>query len=192
MRIFVWLRAVARLRAALVLVPALLPALLLTACIPPGSERPGAGNWKFVKRTDLVLGTVTVVRLYLQSYDFNKNEIEYTELELSCFKQQPVVKLQFPFKVGSNRSATLAYRFDEKPVRESSARFLQDFRTIVLEDKNEVADFIKELGTAQMLALSVDSLIVGRTSLRLKVQGAPQAIEAAYAACPVGDRAKQA
>jgi hypothetical protein len=77
-------------------------------------------------------------------------------------------------------------------VRESSARFLQDFRTIVLEDKNEVADFIKELGTAQMLALSVDSLIVGRTSLRLKVQGAPQAIEAAYAACPVGDRAKQA
>ncbi len=46
-----------------------------------------------------------------------------------------MVKLQFPFKVGSNRSATLVYRFDEKPPRESNARFLQDFRTIVLEDR---------------------------------------------------------
>ena len=123
MRIFVCLRAVARWGAALFLVPALLPALLLTGCITPGSERPGAGNWKFVKRDDPVLGTVTTVRLYLMGYDFKSEKIEYTELELSCFKQQPVVRLQFPFKVGSNRSATLAYRFDERPARESEARF---------------------------------------------------------------------
>jgi hypothetical protein len=42
-----------------------------------------------------------------------------------------------------------------------------------------------------MLSLSVDSLVVGRTWVRFKVEGAPQAIEAAYAACPVGG-AKQA
>jgi hypothetical protein len=190
MRIRVCLRAGARWRAAFVLVPA----LMLTACITsrlPGSQRPDAGDWRFVKREDPALGTTTVARLYIQTPDRKKGTV-YTELELACFKQQPVVRIEFPVKVGSNRSATLAYRFDERPARETGARFLQDYRTVVLEDKSEVAEFIKDLGTAHMLSLSIDSLVVGRTSARLKVQGATQAIEAAYAACPVGDRAKQA
>jgi hypothetical protein len=187
MRIVVCLRAVARLRAALVLIPA----LLLTACITPGSERPGAGEWRFVKRNDPVLGTTTAVRLYISRYDFNSETIVYTELELMCFKQQPVVRIHFPYKIGSNRSATLSYRFDERPVRESEARFLQDFSTIVLEDTDEVAEFIRNLGTAQTLSLSVSSLVVGQTWARFKVQGAPQAIEAAYAECPANDRKKQ-
>ncbi len=109
-----------------------------------------------------------------------------------CLKKDPVVRLLFPFKVGSNRSAALTYRFDDKPPRESSARFLQDFSTVVLDDKEEVAEFITNLGTANMLGLSVKSLVVGQTWARFKVQGATQAIEAAYAECPVTDRTKRA
>ena len=187
MRIVVCLRAVARLRVALVLIPT----LLLTACITPGSERPGAGEWRFVKRSDPVLGTTTAVRLYISRYDFKSETIVYTELELMCFKQQPVVRIHFPHKIGSSRSATLSYRFDERPVRESEAHFLQDFSTVVLEDTDEVAEFIKNLGTAQTLSLSVSSLVVGQTWARFKVQEASQAIETAYAECPVNDRKKQ-
>ena len=106
--------------------------------------------------------------------------------------QQPVVRVHFPFKVGSNRSAALAYRFDDKPARESKARFLQDFSTVVLEERDEVTEFIKDLGTARMLSLSVSSLVVGQAWARFKVQGAPRAIEAAFAECRPGDKVKQA
>jgi hypothetical protein len=183
------LRSAARfLRAALLGVPA----VLLAGCIMAGNQRPGAGEWRFAKHTDPVLGTITTVRLYLQRYDFKSEQIESTELELMCFRREPVVRLSFPFKVGSNRSAALTYRFDENPPRESGARFLQDFRTIVLEDKDEVAAFIRDLGTANMLSLRVSSLVVGQTWARFKLQGAPQAIEAAYAECPVSDRSRRA
>ncbi len=188
MRSVVWSRTLVFVRAA----SALVPALLLAACVTPGSERPGAGEWRFIKINDPVRGQLTTVALYLQRYDFKKEEIESTVLQLLCFKREPVVRLHFPDKVGSNRSATLTYRFDDKPARESGARFLQDFRTIVLEDKDEIAEFVSNLGTAQMLSLSVSSLVVGQSWARFKVAGAPQAIEAAYAACPVNDRTKRA
>ena len=53
-RIVIWLRFAARWRAALFLVPALLLALLLTACITPGSERLGADHDRplYLRRRD--------------------------------------------------------------------------------------------------------------------------------------------
>ena len=105
-------------------------------------------------------------------------------LQLMCFKDQPAVRLSFEFKIGSTRNAQLGYRFDEKPGHEIDARFLNDFKTVVIEDKAEVARFVSELATSSQLYVRIRSLNPGRSSAEFQVAGAPAAIEAGFAGCP--------
>ena len=88
-------------------------------------------------------------------------------------------------KIGSNKNATLGYRFDEKPGHEPKARFLADFRTAVLEEKAEVAQFVGELATSNLLYVRIRSLNAGRSTAEFRLNGAPAAIEAAFANCPL-------
>ena len=106
-------------------------------------------------------------------------------LQLLCFKNEPVVRLRFAQKVGSNRSASLAYRFDEKPGHEANGRVLPDFKTVVIEDRSDVAKCVKELASANEVIVSVNSLIVGKTNPAFPVRGAPAAIAEAFAQCPL-------
>lgn len=106
-------------------------------------------------------------------------------LQILCFKKEPVIRLQFGERVGSNRSATLAYRFDEKPGRDANARFLTDYKTVVIEEKADVVKFAGELATADTLIVSFDSLVIGKTNAAFPVRGALAAMEAAFAQCPL-------
>ena len=78
----------------------------------------------------------------------------------------------------------LGYRFDEKPGHEIEARFLHDFKTVVIEDKAEVAWFVGELATSSVLYVHIRSLNAGRSTAEFQLAGAPAAIEAAFAGCP--------
>jgi hypothetical protein len=53
----------------------------------------------------------------------------------------------------------------------------------LIEDKAEVAQFLDELATANVLDLVISSLAKGRTSAEFRVSGAQAAIEAASASC---------
>lgn len=146
-----------------------------------------AGDWKVDRKPDRVAGAgvsawVASTRTISRTRVFPLPAF----VHLLCFKDEPVVRLKFAERVGSNRSATLAYRVDDKPGREPEVRFLSDYKTIMIEDRNEVAALAKDLAGANELAVSIHSLTVGKTTAGFPVRGAPAAIDAAFAECPLG------
>jgi hypothetical protein len=48
-----------------------------------------------------------------------------------------------------------------------------------------VAQFVNELATAELLYIRIRSLNSGRSTAEFRLNGAPAAIEAAYAGCPL-------
>ncbi|MCQ3941696.1 MAG: hypothetical protein DPW22_00580 [Alphaproteobacteria bacterium] len=174
---------------------AVLSALLLGACAtgdavvatpPAPAEKPDYGRWAVEPRTEPLTGApIATAYIKIDRLDFITGRVNSAVLQLMCFRRAPVVRIAFNVKVGSNRSAELTYRFDDRPGRAPAARFLPDFRTIVIEKESDVATFIDELVRAQQMHLEIGSLIVGRTTLKLAVHSAPAAVEAAYASCPL-------
>ena len=166
-------------------------AALTTASVPAAAPPPSPGEWKFERRADRVAGgpTTTAYLLVPSKNTLNAKRRpllpQLASLQLMCFRSEPIIRLHFNFRVGANRSADVAYRFDEKPGRDAKARFLADFRTIVIENKADVATFAGELATSNTLFMRVNSLIVGPTSAEFRVQGAQAAIDEAFAECPL-------
>jgi hypothetical protein len=146
-----------------------------------------AGNWRLERQVDRVTGAPLSSAFLLTRSSSHSNVAfpQPAQLQLTCFKEQPIIRLAFEFKVGSNRNSMLGYRFDDKPGREVDARFLQDYRTVVIEDKADVAQFVNELATSNVLYVRIRSLNAGRTTAEFRLDGAPAAIEAAFAGCPL-------
>jgi hypothetical protein len=168
----------------------------LAACVTvdptvTGGATKASGNWRVEQTVDRVTG-VPIATAILRTRQVANGNIPFAppaEMQLGCFRGDPIVRLAFDFKVGSNRNSMLSYRFDEKPGQEDiediEARFLQDFRTIVIEDADAVTQFVRELATSQVLYMRIRSLNASRTSAEFKVEGAPGAIESAFSRCPV-------
>lgn len=147
-----------------------------------------SGNWKIERQIDRVTGA-PMPNAFLYTRNSSHSSVAFPQaarLQLSCFKdRQPIVEFSFLFKVGSTRNAMLGYRFDEKPGHEPEVRILQDHTTVVIEETAEVAQFVNELAMAKVLYLRIRSLDAGRATAEFQVEGAPAAIEAALASCPV-------
>jgi hypothetical protein len=167
--------------------------ILLSACVArdPLVTYAGAvpsGNWRIERQVDRVTGSPLSSAVLMTNRSSN-SAVDFPHpagLQLSCFKDQPIVRLSFDFKVGSNRNAFLGYRFDDKPGRDVDARFLQNFMTVVIEEKADVAQFVGELATSEVLYVRIRSLNFGRSTAEFSLNGAPAAIEAGYAGCPLG------
>ena len=106
-------------------------------------------------------------------------------LQLMCFKEGPVARFAFEVKVGSARNSEFGYRFDEKPGRQINPRFVDDYRSAIIDRPDELRAFIADLQTSQTLYVLIRSLNVGRTSVEFKLDGAQAAVAAAYASCPI-------
>lgn len=174
-------------RSVVVLIAAVSAAACTVGPQPRWAETGGTlNNWQVILDKDPIFGNSKIATLTL-NYNVNlaTGDIRSGHLDLLCHKSKPLVRLRFNYKVGSNQSASLAYRFDDNPGVEAKARFLRDFSTIVVEDPSEVRRFLAELTTASKLLMRVDSLIVGRTNIELNVQGAATAMDAALSACPL-------
>jgi hypothetical protein len=61
---------------------------------------------------------------------------------------------------------------------------MQDFKTAVIEDKALVAQFLGELETSAQLYVRIRPLNMGRTAVEFQLEGGPDAIKEALAACP--------
>ena len=55
----------------------------------------------------------------------------------------------------------------------------------MIEDRAAVTTFANELATSSTLVIRIRSLAAGRTTAEFKLDGAPAAIEAAFAGCPL-------
>ena len=168
-------------------------ACALSACAGGNFETsvPGAGEWKFGQRADRVAdqpvqsaGLSTRSR-NAKSERNNPGLPHLASLQLLCFDGEPVVRLYFSHEVGSNRNTRLTYKFDNTPATKTDARILQDFQTVMLEDKKDVVTFVNGLRDSKRLDITVSGLVAGNTVAEFNVEGAAAAIEASYKACPV-------
>ncbi|MBV9347059.1 MAG: hypothetical protein JO245_03700 [Pseudolabrys sp.] len=112
-------------------------------------------------------------------------EFPGAQLQLGCFKGDPIVRIAFPFKIGSTRTAELGYAFDRNVGHTPQARIVAGYSTVVIEDREEVARFAKGLANAKLAYTRVRSYGAGRTSAEFEVDGAVEALAAAYADCPL-------
>ena len=152
------------------------------------------GNWRIEHQVDRVTGTPVSSALAITRTVANSAVLfpSPAVLQLTCFRRQPIVRLSFPFKVGSNRNSELAYRFDDKPGHVAEARFLMDYKTVVIEDPAAVAQFVAELATSKVFYLHIRSLNAGRSSAEFQVEGGATAVETGLADCPVAPAARVA
>lgn len=174
-------------------------AMVLGACATPdpyvaNPATTTSGNWKIEKQVDRITG-VPVPSAMLVIDNASNSFAEYARpasMQLTCFEGKPMVRFAFEFKVGTDPNSIIGYRFDEKPGHDNvAARFLQEYRTVVIEDRAAVAAFANELATSSVLIIRIRSLAAGRTTAEFKLDGAPAAIEAAFAGCPLTPPAVQ-
>jgi hypothetical protein len=179
------------------LVPAV-AALLTCACADPYVVAPitagtpgnwvSAGDWRIERQTDRVTGkpiSSAVLVTHKSSNSQSPLTTQNASMQIGCFMGKPIVEFGFTNKVGTDPNSFLGYRFDEKPGHEIGARFLQKANAVVIEEKAEVAQFIGEMASSHSLYVRLRSLNAGRTSAEFTVDGAPEAIKAALADCPV-------
>ncbi|HET7849480.1 MAG TPA: hypothetical protein VFL51_10520 [Pseudolabrys sp.] len=167
--------------------------LLLSGCLARdpvvvGVNTAPAGNWRIERSIDRIT-SAPISSAFVMSRSVSTSKIVFppaAQLQLLCFKEMPVVSFNFPFKIGSTRNASFAYRFDDRAGREIEVRFVGNYRDVLIERPDEVAQFVDELSTSKGLYIFIRSLTdAGRTSAEFSLQGAPAAIKAAYATCPV-------
>jgi hypothetical protein len=167
-------------------------AVLLAACTHDPyvnvNNTISSGEWKIERQVDRVTGAPISSASLMTNHVSNSNMVVAppARLQLACFKEHPVVVIAFAFKIGSTRNAELAYRFDAMPGHEPRVRIVDDYRSVLIDDPNEVMRFTGDMATSDSLYLHIRSLTAaGRTSAEFKVAGAPPAIAAAYAGCPL-------
>ncbi|CAN5150724.1 hypothetical protein BH10PSE10_BH10PSE10_15220 [soil metagenome] len=163
----------------------------LAACADRYVTNPAAktsGNWKIETQVDRITGVPVPSAMMIIDNASNSFD-DYTKpaaMQLTCFDGKPMVRFAFGFKVGTDPNSTLGYRFDDKPGHDNVAvRFLQQHQTVVIEERAAVVTFANELASSSLLLVRIRSLNAGRTTAEFKLDGAPAAIEAAFAGCPL-------
>jgi len=165
----------------------------LAACMSPDPyvANPAStmsGNWKIEKQVDRITGVPVPSAMLIIDNASNSfaERAQPASMQLTCFEGKPMVRFAFEFKVGTDPNSFLGYRFDEKPGHDNvPARFLQEYRTVVIEDRAAVTTFANELAGSSALIIRIRSLAAGRTTAEFKLDGAPAALEAAFAGCPL-------
>ncbi len=171
--------------------------LLLAACADPfvnvtHFNTTAAGDWRIEKKIDRIT-CVPVSNSSLTARVTSHSGLVVAPLahmQLACFKDLPSILIAFDFKIGSTRNAELGYRFDDKPGHEPTVRMVDGYMRAFISDPGEVARFVNEMATADMLYVRIRSLNAGRTSAEFHVAQAPAAIAAAYAGCPINAAAR--
>ena len=164
---------------------------VLGGCVT--ATTPEAGAWKIERGYDRIVGKPAgVAQLDARSRNERQQQLRYprdqlqiASLQLSCFDNAPIVRLAFNHRIGSNRTSTLSYRFDDNPGRDAEVRFLNTFTTAVIEDPKEVALFVEQLRASNTLYVRVMSHVAGTSTVEFAIKGAPVAIDAAYQSCSV-------
>jgi hypothetical protein len=147
-----------------------------------------SGDWRIERQVDRITGAPISSALLMTNHVSNSNVVVAppARLQLACFKERAAVVISFAFKIGSTRNAELGYRFDEKAGHQPRVRIVDDYKSVLIDDPNEVMRFTNEMAAANGLYVRIRSLTAaGRTSAEFKVAGAPAAIAAAYAGCPL-------
>jgi hypothetical protein len=178
----------------MIAVPGML--FVLAGCVT--TSAPEAGQWKIERGYDRVAGKPSAVaQLNARSRNEREAGIRYPNyqlqigsLQLTCFDNAPVIRLEFNHRIGSNRTSALSYRFDENPGQDAQARFLATYKIAVIENPKEVALFVEQMRSSSKLHVRIVSHVAGTSTVEFSLKGAPLAIDAAFQNCPIDSPSK--
>jgi hypothetical protein len=143
-------------------------------------------DWWIPHQVDRVTGAV-LPSAYVYAEASNSNLVypRVSSLLLTCMPgNRPLVRFAFDFKIGSHLNTTLGYRFDDLPGHEIvPTRVVRGNQIIVIEEPDAIAVFVAELEKAETLYVRIRSINGGRTSVEYPVEGAWNAVRAAFANC---------
>lgn len=145
------------------------------------------GDWFIAHQVDRITAAeLPSAIVFALASNTNVNYPRVSQMQLTCLDNRPLVRFAFDFKIGTNRDSVLGYRFDDKPGREDvESRLLRGQQILVIEDPITLAEFIDELVNSSVVYIRVRSLTAGRTAVEYPLEGATQAIQAAFATCPM-------
>lgn len=147
-----------------------------------------SGDWRIETQVDRITSAATPYAIAIARDSSNSfaEKPAPAEMHLTCFDGKPFVRFAFEFKVGSDPNSILGYRVDDKPGRDNvNVRFLQQYKSVVIEDKAEVIRFAKEIAGSRTVVVRIRSINAGRTIADFAIDGADAAIEAGFAGCPL-------
>lgn len=153
-----------------------------------------AGNWKIERQLDRITGAPLPSAQLITDTSSNSLDMQTrpASLQLTCFDNQPLVRFAFAFKVGTEGNTAFGYRFDDRPGHDNvNTRVLSNHTVMVIDNRAEVERFVSELRESRTLVVRIRSLSGPRTTAEFRLDGAPAAVEAAFAGCPgatAGDR----
>jgi hypothetical protein len=145
------------------------------------------GAWRVQHAVDRITGEPTPKALIeTAKTSYTKSDTAWpATIALTCYQRRPIIRFVFDHKIGSNSNSTFAYRLDDKPGREPDATILPDYKTIVIDDGADVAQFMDELASSTTLLVRVNSIFAGRSTAEFRVEGAGPAVAAVMTACPL-------
>jgi predicted acylesterase/phospholipase RssA len=121
-----------------------------------------SGSWRIERQPDRVTGASIGSAL---TSAMASNTVEpfpqRATLQLLCFLDKPVANFRFPFKIGTDTNSFIGYRFDEKPGHEIGGHFMPNAASVAIEDPADVAQFVSELSTSNVLYVRIRSLTPG-------------------------------
>lgn len=145
------------------------------------------GHWRVATLTDRVTG-LPFSAAVLGTRSSSNSEVTFPQtatMEVACFRDNPLVRFAFNFKIGTTKNAEFAYRFDDKLGRVVPARITLDHIYMVIEDDTAARQFIDEMTKSQSLYMHIRTINAGRTSAEFELEGAKAAVDAALAGCPL-------
>jgi hypothetical protein len=144
------------------------------------------GDWFVAHQIDRVTAAeLPSAIVFALASNTNVDYPRVSQMQLTCLDNKPLVRFAFDFKIGTNRDSVLGYRFDDKPGREDvESRLLRGQQILVIDDPLALKEFLDELSGSSVVYIRVRSLTAGRTAAEYPLEGAAQAISAAFATCP--------
>ncbi len=148
------------------------------------------GRWLIDRQTDRITGkpiSYVSLRATKTATDAESNTLFFARnvlMELMCFRDVPTARFAFNYTVGSEKNSTLGWRFDDKPGKEGEARILRDYKTVIIDQPAEMKPFLEQMVTSRTLYIRVFSLNDHRNSAEFELEGAREAVAAAFADCP--------
>lgn len=162
---------------------------LALSCAAPGTrlataQAASTGDWQITQETDSVTGGKLVsIVIYSAKLSHAGTYFARSVMQFACLKSQPQVQFVFGFQIGSKADSEFAYRFDEQPVHALDMHILRGQKVAVIEDKKEVAKFLKDIVSANVLDVVINSVVRGPTSAEFRVTGAQAAVDMIAAGC---------
>ncbi|NVO12521.1 MAG: hypothetical protein HXX10_00630 [Rhodoplanes sp.] len=145
-----------------------------------------SGSWRIEHRIDRITGKPAPTAFVTTMLSNNKTTaIRPALVQVMCFEDKPIVRFSFDLRVGADRNSTFAYRVDNRPGSEVDATFLEDRKTIAIDDTAVVARFIEDVSAGSMLLVRTESLFAGRTVAEFRIVGAKAAFAPVLEACPL-------